>query len=394
MKKIKMNKKQRIRFSLIAAALVLVILAIAIFLSTRKKDEQVDTYHVMEIKLADPLIFKGITQAEKTQNYYLDSSLGRVSSISVTDGQAVQANTVLYSYENDTVQDQADEQSQSLSKLGLAVQNAQATLNAAVARQAEITNQVNQAKADYNASSDEAERESLNAKIDSLNASLDSQKDAVLQARQALDGANIDLASTNESIERIKEKITTTVTSGIDGIAYVNEKGKTDATSPIVTVVSPSTVVEGTVSEFDYERVKQDQKVTLKPTNGDQEVTGTITQVNQLPAQAAATDQASSTASSTSNYQFSVKPDSNIQYGYTVQINLPSNEIQLGKDNIIKEKEQYYVYLYQSGKAKKQAVKLQEKNGVYTVLEGLKVKDKIIEKPDDTLKDGQEVAVS
>lgn len=394
MKKIKMSKKQRIRFSIIGGILLLVILIFVIFLSTRKKDDTAATYQVMEIKVADPLIFKGITQAEKTQNYYLDASLGRVSSISVADGQTVQANTVLYSYENDTVQDQADEQSQSLSKLGLAVQNAQATLNAAVARQTEITNQINQAKADYNRSSDEAERETISAKIDSLNANLDAQKDAVLQAQQALDSANIDLASTNESIERIKAKVTTTVTSGIDGIAYVNEKGKTDATSPIVTVVSPSTVVEGTVSEFDYERVKKDQKVTLKPTNGDQEVGGTITAVNQLPTQSTTSDQTSSSTSSTSNYQFSIKPDSNIQYGYTVQINLPSNEIQLGKDNIIKEKDQYYVYLYQSGKVKKQAVKLQEKNGVFTVLEGLKEKDKIIEVPDDTLKDGQEVAVS
>lgn len=394
MKKIKMSKKQRIRFSIIGGILLLVILIFVIFLSTRKKDDTAATYQVMEIKVADPLIFKGITQAEKTQNYYLDASLGRVSSISVADGQTVQANTVLYSYENDTVQDQADEQSQSLSKLGLAVQNTQATLNAAVARQTEITNQINQAKADYNRSSDEAERETISAKIDSLNANLDAQKDAVLQAQQALDSANIDLASTNESIERIKAKVTTTVTSGIDGIAYVNEKGKTDATSPIVTVVSPSTVVEGTVSEFDYERVKKDQKVTLKPTNGDQEVGGTITAVNQLPTQSTTSDQTSSSTSSTSNYQFSIKPDSNIQYGYTVQINLPSNEIQLGKDNIIKEKDQYYVYLYQSGKVKKQAVKLQEKNGVFTVLEGLKEKDKIIEVPDDTLKDGQEVAVS
>ncbi|MCH4176551.1 MAG: efflux RND transporter periplasmic adaptor subunit [Streptococcaceae bacterium] len=394
MKKIKMSKKQRIRFSIIGGILLLVILIFVIFLSTRKKDDTAATYQVMEIKVADPLIFKGITQAEKTQNYYLDASLGRVSSISVADGQTVQANTVLYSYENDTVQDQADEQSQSLSKLGLAVQNAQATLNAAVARQTEITNQINQAKADYNRSSDEAERETISAKIDSLNANLDAQKDAVLQAQQALDSANIDLASTNESIERIKAKVTTTVTSGIDGIAYVNEKGKTDATSPIVTVVSPSTVVEGTVSEFDYERVKKDQKVTLKPTNGDQEVGGTITAVNQLPTQSTTSDQTSSSTSSTSNYQFSIKPDSNIQYGYTVQINLPSNEIQLGKDNIIKEKDQYYVYLYQSGKVKKQAVKLQEKNGVFTILEGLKEKDKIIEVPDDTLKDGQEVAVS
>lgn len=394
MKKIKLSKKQRIRFSIIGGILLLVILIFVIFLSTRKKDDQVTTYQVMEIKVADPLIFKGITQAEKTQNYYLDASLGRISAISVTDGQTVQANTVLYSYENDTVQDQADEQSQSLSKLGLAVQNAQTTLNVAIARQTEITNQINQTKTDYNRSSDEAERESISAKLDSLNANLDAQKDAVLQAQQALDGANIDLASTNESIERIKAKVTTTVTSGLDGIAYVNEKGKTDATSPIVTVVSPSTVVEGTVSEFDYERVKKDQKVTLKPTNGDQEVSGTITQVNQLPAQASASDQTSGATSSTSSYQFSVKPDSNIQYGYTVQINLPSNEIQLGKDNIIKEKDQYYVYLYHSGKVKKQAVKLQEKNGVFTVLEGLKEKDKIIETPDDTLKDGQEVAVS
>lgn len=388
----RLNKKQRIRISIAGGIIALLVIVLVTFLSTRPSNKTKEAgYETLIVKKAEALVFKGTTKAENTQNYYLDASLGKITGISISDGQAITAGTVLFEYQNDDIKEQVDTQSDSLSKLDLAVQNAQQSLNSASSKQSDLVNQANQAISEYNQSSDEEQRATLEAKIDSLNASIEAQNEAVLQSKQALSVASLDLSSANESIERLKNKTNTNITSEVDGIAYINEKGKTDATTPLITVVSSATLVEGSVSEFDYERVKVDNKVTLKPTNGDKQITGKITRVDQLPTKAA---DSTTDSSGTANYKFLVKPDENLRYGYTVQISLPSDQIMLGKDSVIEENGEYFVYLYKSEKAKKQKITVQESNGSYIVLNGLNEKDKIIKNPDDKLKDGQEVAVN
>lgn len=94
------------------------------------------------------------------------------------------------------------------------------------------------------------------------------------------------------------------------------------------------------------------------------------------------------------NYTFDVKTDENLQYGYSVQVKLPLNELRIPKKAVIKEGDKSYVYLVQPSKrVKKQAVTAEEQNGILVVKEGLKAKDKIIADPDKKLKDGKEVAV-
>jgi HlyD family secretion protein len=82
-----------------------------------------------------------------------------------------------------------------------------------------------------------------------------------------------------------------------------------------------------------------------------------------------------------------------LQYGYNVQIFLPQNQLQLPKSAVIKEKGNIFVFVYKSGKARKQKVVLKEESGTYLVESGVKVNDQIISNPDKDLKDGQEVAV-
>lgn len=400
----KLTKKQQIRLSIIAGVVALLAVAVIAFLAMRPKEKAAEEsgYQTVTVKKAAPLLFKGTVKAEKTQEFYLDQTLGKITGISVTDGQQVQGNTVLLTYENSTVQEQADEQSSTLAKSNLQVQNAQQNLDSATARQNELTNDYNKAvnnanKQNGNTAEGAAKKEQYNSEADAIKQQLDGQKDAVLQARQALEAANLDLSTTNEAVEKIKGKVSTSVTAGMDGIAYVNEKGKTDATTPAVRVVSPATVVEGNVSEFDYDRVKAEQKVTIKPTNGDPEVEGTITRVDKLPEQgataqaAAAGGQAASSASA--SYLFVVKPAQDMQYGYSVQIKLPLEELRIPEDAIVKDGEESFVYVVEKGKAQKKAIKTTTKNGIIIATEGLKEKDRLIENPDDQLKDGQEVAV-
>ena len=395
----KLTKKQQIRLSIIGGVLVLAVLIGVTVLNNRPKEtaEAENIYQITKVEEAAPLLFKGSVKAEKTQEFYYDQSLGTITHIGVTDAQEISDETVILSYENSSVQEQADEQDQSLARANLAVQNAQESLDLAYEKQNEAVKAYNEAVDKANAQEETSEegqmkKQELLAQVDSLEASVDSQKEMVLQAQQALESANLDLTSANEMTEKIRGKVTHTITAGMKGIAYINEKGKSDPTVPVVTIVSPSTVIEATVSEYDYDRLQAEQKVTIQPTNGDSQIDGTITQVDKLPETASQGAEGGASAASAS-YRFQVKPAKDLQYGYTVQITLPINELRIPEKSLVKDGEKRFVYLVKAGKAHKQEVKLTEKNGLFIVTEGLKAEDEIITEPDDQLKDGQEVAV-
>lgn len=396
----KLSKKQQIRLSIIAGVVALAAIIGVVIYNMRPQDPTAveNVYQTATVEQAAPLLFKGSVKAEKTQEFYYDQSMGTITNIGVTNAQEVSNETVLLSYENSTVQEQADEQDQSLARANLAVQNAQESLDLAYEKQNEAIAAYNEAVDKANAQEESTEegklkKQELLTQVDSLEEGVKSQKDMVLQAQQALESANLDLTSANEMTEKIRGKVTHTITAGMKGIAYINEKGKSDPTVPVVTIVSPATVIEATVSEYDYERLQAEEKVTIQPTNGDAKIDGTITQVDKLPETNVAQGADASAGSASASYTFQVKPAKDLQYGYTVQITLPLNELRIPGKSLVKDGEARFVYVVNEGKAHKQAVSVTEKNGLFIVTEGLKEEDEIVTNPDEDLKDGQEVAV-
>lgn len=395
-----LTKKQKTRASIIAGILaVLLLIGAFVYSQTRKKDEAENKYQTVTLKKADPLTFKGIVKASTTQDYYFDQSLGKISTINVSDGQKVDDKTALLTYENPEVQSQADEQNENLNKLNVGVKNAQETVDAANTKQAKVQQQVTNAQNEYNAitGTDEeskAKKEAAKEKVDQTEEQLDAAKDAVLQARQALDQANAELSSANEAVNNMKAKVSSTVTSSSSGTAYVNQKGKNDPSVPVVQVVSDDVHVEGTVSEYDFSRLKENESVTVKPIISDQKIEGTITHINQLPEKSSS-EQASGSkgAASVSNYTFTVKPAQSLQYGYNVQITLPLDEIRLPNAAVLDENGESYVFVYRNGTIHKKKVMTEKQDGYIVLRSGLKEKDKIVSNPDEKLSDGQKLAV-
>ncbi|URZ88065.1 efflux RND transporter periplasmic adaptor subunit [Floricoccus penangensis] len=382
----KLTKKQKVRYSIIGGILLLLLLIGAIIYKANstnnsKKDEK-DSYETLTVKEKDPLILKGIVQPKDTQYFNFDQSQGKISNISVQNGQNVKTGEVIATYQNATAEDQADEQSQSLDKFNLAVSNAQDNLNVATNKQTELETQLANARIDNDKASIEASKQALSA-----------QKDVVNQAQQALDSANLDLSNASKSIERAQKRVTTTVTAPSDGIVYINEKGKVDPTVAYATLVSPETVVNGTVSEYDFKKVKKDQEVDIKSISDDKKIKGKVTNVNQLPETSGQAG-ADANKSSVSNYSFTVQPEENMQYGTNVQISIKSTTLEIPKSAVLKEEDGNYVFLYKDGKAKKQAVTVSEAGNVDVVNKGLNAKDVIIVKPDKEIKDGKEVKVA
>ena len=404
MKKKKMTKKQKIRWSIIAGVLALLLLiGVFVYSQMRTNTAKENKYQTVTLKKSDPLTFNGVVQATNTQDYYLDQTLGKISEINVQDGQEVAEGTVLLSYTNTEYQAQADEQSTNLDKLNLAVANARETLALAQDKQAKEQQKLNDAITNYNNTNENSEegtakKEQYNQEKTQYESSLDAASDAVVQARQALESANVELSAANQSVNTIRGKVSSTIASATKGIAYINEKGKNDPSVPAVKIVSNEVTVEAKASEYDYPQVRQDAAVTIKPITTNQEIAGTITHVNKLPDQASeAAGQAgaagAAATSSVSNYSFIVKPAEELQYGYNVQVVLPLDEIRIPKKAVKKTGDTHYVFAYRKGKVREVTIQAEDKGDYFLVKDGLKDGDRIISNPDKSLRDGQELAV-
>ncbi|MHA7762736.1 efflux RND transporter periplasmic adaptor subunit [Enterococcus faecalis] len=383
---------------------ILLFSGIIIYKSNLTASKKEDLYNTVTVKKSDSLIFKGIVQPKTTSYLNFDQSLGKINTISVKNGQEINENDVVATYQNTTVEDQAEEQTQSLEKLNLAVTNAQINLDNATQKQQELENRLTIAKNEQttivNKKMDDeikkTEKAESDNKIETIQQALDTQKEAVLQAQQALDAANVDLSSANNTIEQTKKKITTTVTAPFKGIVYTNDKGKVDTTVPYATIVSPETVIKGSVTEYDYNKVKVGQHVTISQINEEKATDGIITEINALPEDMAVSAQnTSSTKNSTiSIFSFLISPKEPIQYGYNVQISVPMNNLELAKKNTVKENNnEVFVFIYREGEVVKKKIEVKEDNEKYVVKTGLKENDLIIENPDTSLKDGQKVTV-
>ncbi len=399
-----MTKRQQIYLSIMGGVISFLLIGGAVIYKLSNPIVEEDSYKLVKVKKSEPLVLKGIVQPKNTSYLNLDQTLGKISAISVKNGQEINENDVIATYQNTTIEDQAEEQTQSLEKLNLAVTNAQINLENATQKQQELETRLTSAKNEHaaitNKKIDEemkkAEKAEAENKIEAAQQALDAQKDAVSQAKQVLDEANVDLSSVNNTIEQTKKKITNTVTAPIKGIVYINDKGKTDATVPYATIVSPDKVIKGTVTEYDYNKVKVGQVVNINLLNEEKSIEGTITDVNALPEDMEVSTQtniSSDKNNTVSTFTFMVSPKEPIHYGYNVQINVPTNHLELAKKNTIKENNEVFVFIYRDRKAIKQKVEVKEENGKYLVKTGLKENDSIIETPGVRLKDGQEVTV-
>ncbi len=389
----KLTKKQKIRLSIVGGVIALIAIAVAAIIGSQGTEESADRYSVYKLKESEPLLFKGTVDAENVESVYYDQSLGKISSIAVTDGKEVKKDDVLLSYQNDVVQTDVSQQERLLNKSSLAVASAQENLNSAIAKKNDLTAKVNQAANDYNKRDESTTEGAAQAQEDKATyeqnkQALEAQEDVIRQANQALEAANLDLNDSTGALDDAKEKVTVTVKAPADGIAYVDEKGKTDMTIPVVKIVSPKVVINGVVSEYDYQKISVNQDVEIRPVSSNDVVKGNITYVDKLPLTKTAGD-----TSSMINFEFKVVPEKELQYGYNVQIALNQTELRIPEKAVIKEGEVEKVFVYRKGKAIKQVVKTVNQDGFIVVQEGLAVGDTVISDPTDTLKDGEEVAV-
>lgn len=393
----RMTKKKKIYLSIAAGVVALLAIIISAVYVNLKKGNNDNAYTSYKIEKPEPLLFKGSVTAEKVSSVFYDQSLGKITEIPVKDGQEIKSGDIILSYKNEEIQSEADAQENSLKKLSVSVDSAKNDLNNSRSKVKNYKNKLSHLKnelgnVDTSTLEGQQKKQELEASINQYKDQLDAQNSVVTQSESALSVAKLDYKDASKSVDSIRKKANKNVTAEISGIVSINENGKTDPTAPVIKIISKNVVVEGIVSEYDYDSIKLNQRVKVRPVSQKEEIGGQIKQINQLPETEinVGNNQGNSTGS-LSNYKFLVELDSPIQYGYSVQIKLPIDELRIPKKALIKEGNKEYVYLYISGKVIKKPIKTETKNEVIDVLDGLKEGDIIISNPNEKLKEGDKI---
>ncbi|WP_077065753.1 efflux RND transporter periplasmic adaptor subunit [Metaclostridioides mangenotii] len=393
----RMTKKKKIYLSIVAGVVALLAIIISAVYVNLKKGNNDNAYTSYKIEKPEPLLFKGFVTAEKVNSVFYDQSLGKVTEILVKDGQEIKSGDVILSYKNEEIQSEADAQENSLKKLSISVDSAKNELSNARAKVKDYKNKLSHSKnelgnTDTSTLEGQQKKQELKATINQYEEQLDAQNSVVTQSENTLSSAKLDYKDASKSVDSIRKKANKNVTAEISGIVSVNENGKTDPTVPVIKIISKNVVVEGIISEYDYDSIKLRQRVKVRPVSQKGEIGGQIKQINQLPdTEINVGDNQANSTGSLSNYKFLVELDSPVQYGYSVQIKLPIDELRIPKKALIKEGNKEYVYLYISGKVIKKPINTETKNEVIVVLDGLKEGDVIISNPNEKLKDGDKI---
>ncbi|MGJ0705429.1 efflux RND transporter periplasmic adaptor subunit [Enterococcus avium] len=353
-------------------------------LNSKKKESP---YHVFTVKAADPLQLKGKVEPLKKQLYFFDGNKGRIKNIPVSNGEEVAIGTPLIEYQNEAVENETVSQRHAVEKSSLDASQAEATVAANERQVQTITNQINDTQQKM-AQAKEEEKTALNEQLKQQQGELQTANDQLSQSRFAVQSAYEDVQSAKDVLAGQQKQASSTVSSEIAGIASVDEKGKGSPEVPVVAVSSKEKQVKGIVTEYDLDKLVPGQTVQVTTVGNDKKVDGTIKSIatSALPT--------SGDNSNVASYEFIVEGDFPWTDDLSTLVTLQQKQLLLPDSAIKKTKNEQYVYKYVNGKVKKTAIQIVTVSGHNIVQKGLKANDKIIENPDDDLKDGSEIQVA
>lgn len=377
-----MKKKTKL---MLVGVIGVVVAGCGFFALNSKKKES--PYHVFTVKAADPLQLKGKVEPLKKQLYFFDGNKGRIKNIPVSNGEEVAIGTPLIEYQNEAVENETVSQRHAVEKSSLDASQAEATVAANERQVQTITNQINDTQQKM-AQAKEEEKTALNEQLKQQQGELQTANDQLSQSRFAVQSAYEDVQSAKDVLAGQQKQASSTVSSEIAGIASVDEKGKGSPEVPVVTVSSKEKQVKGIVTEYDLDKLVPGQTVQVTTVGNDKKVDGTIKSIatSALPT--------SGDNSNVASYEFIVEGDFPWTDYLSTLVTLQQKQLLLPDSAIKKTKNEQYVYKYVNGKVKKTAIQIVTVSGHNIVQKGLKANDKIIENPDDELKDGSEIQVA
>lgn len=375
----KNNKK----FAIILAIIVLACVGGLVFKLVKASQKNETKYSLYTVSAGSDLVFNAISKTGDAQQVYNNQAYGEVEKVHVKTGQSVKKGDSLITFVNKEVEKQIDQ-------MQLQLEQAKSQANYALEDRNSAYKSYNKLVEKYN----ETFSPELEMQIDQMEPTLNQSNRAY---KQALDQVELQKKQLND----LKESSRKTINATISGVCKVNEKNIDNPMSQgaLVEVTSDENIIEGNISEYDYNKLKANDEVEVIPINGNEKTKGTVVEISNTPESQAGSFEANQmqniteqSGSNSSNFVFKIKTQKPIHIGFNVQVRKKSDKIELAKDMVKEEDSKYYVFEYKDSKAVKKEVQLEKNTNSYTVISGLKSGDKIISKVKD-LKDNQEIKV-
>lgn len=375
----KNNKK----FAIILAIIVLACVGGLVFKLVKASQKNETKYSLYTVSAGSDLVFNAISKTGDAQQVYNNQAYGEIEKVHVKTGQSVKKGDSLITFVNKEVEKQIDQ-------MQLQLEQAKSQANYALEDRNSAYKSYNKLVEKYN----ETFSPELEMQIDQMEPTLNQSNRAY---KHALDQVELQKKQLND----LKESSRKTINATISGVCKVNEKNIDNPMSQgaLVEVTSDENIIEGNISEYDYNKLKENDEVEVIPINGDEKTKGTVVEISNTPESQAGSFEANQmqnmteqSGSNSSNFVFKIKTQKPIHIGFNVQVRKKSDKIELAKDMVKEEDSKYYVFEYKDSKAVKKEVQLEKNTNSYTVISGLKSGDKIISKVKD-LKDNQEIKV-
>ncbi len=384
-----MTKKKKIGIIVFFAVLILLVIIAMIQNISSKRGEEV-TYETAIVEKQEPILTDGKVMPAKTREYTYDPQKGEITSISVKDGQSVEAGQELFRYKNESITNQLEDAKANKNRLSKTLE--------------ENTKKLDQLKKAQGGTQDPTMQ--LNTTSLPTSGEVASTDQGTIQTLEAtISDLKNQISDAENQISRLQKQATTIITADVDGTVLSDESFKESATAPFLKIITDDTLIQSSISEYDYHTLSKDLEVKVYVNAEDREVKGVVTdiaetaQASQASANLVNTENAPLTGGSSgvadmSNFEFFVKPQKEIHYDFTVQIQIPLKSIVIPESAIQKEKGQEYVFVVKNRKAQKQIIQREKRGLQNVVVKGLQLKDVIVTNPNKQLKDGMEISTT
>lgn len=354
----------------IVVVLVVGLIGFNIWNNTKTTTADVETVSLKEEQMKESVMTPGKLKLKDEQFIYYQADKGEVTDIFVEPGDSVKKDDKLLEYEN--------------KQLDLEKQQNQLQINLAYLELDDL----------------KKEHQDIDKEVDKDpdNEMIQEEHDQIkLQQQQK----NIELEQTlleKETIEQeIEEAVVTADVSGT--VLTVDEEASSGgqmAENAMIRIGSlDDVIVEGSISEYDTLKIKQDQAVILtSDAVPDEKWHGSISYISDLPDEASM-EAGQEEAGVTYPIEVTLDDDVNVKPGFKMLIEIVTSDKKvdtLPLSAVLQEESTNYVYLVEDGKAKRTEVEI---GSVDTekmeIKDGVTKKDNVIADPTDEIKDGMDV---
>lgn len=384
-------KKKYLKYVVIGAIILVSTVAIYLVKATSDNSQGKSSSSSIETtKIGDSsqkIYINGIIQPIENKNIYLDTSKGKVDTVSVTDGQVVNAGDVLFTYKNDTITSQIEEFNGQISTY----QNQKERLEN---KKKDSNNKLTEKKNSLSNLKSNPQDETIIASIQSLEGEIQSLETEISSYNDQLDTINDSIKDCNKKIENLKKDESTEVKADISGVVDI-VGSKDDYTNVFISISSNDLYIKGSVNEKYVEKLKKEQEAEVLVIANNSTIKAKVDEISKKPSNGSSAIGASmdTSANSLSNYDVTLLLDSqeNILDGYHVQATIfeEEKELKIPKEAIIEENGETFVYKVEDGILKKQNVEYEDsENDDAKILSGLEEGEEVVTNPTDDTKEG------